>query len=198
MLRLTLLSHAPTASERLFRFPVDEEIEPLGADRAEKLLAAVGDVDRVLSGPERRNLETVAALGLVATSCEQLRAWSVGVWSGRTLDWIAEHDPLGLHAWQVDAAAAPDGGESLNDLLGRVARWTEAQTAASGRCLVIADSAVLRSIVVHVLAAPATSFWRFDVPPMSVSVVQHAGDQWRLRSLALLPRQTDTLGQAST
>ena len=31
------------------------------------------------------------------------------------------------------------------------------------------------------------TFWRLDVPPLSLSVVQHANDEWRLQALVLEP-----------
>jgi broad specificity phosphatase PhoE len=198
MLHLALVGHAPTAAERAFRFPIEEGIEPIQADHGGQLLARLGPSERVVCGPERRNTETAEALGLVPSPCEQLRAWSLGDWSGRTLDWLADHDPQGLRAWQSNPAATPHGGESLLDLLGRVGGWAEAHTTESGRWLLVADPAVLRGLIVHVLTAPAASFWRFDLPPLSVSVIQHAGGQWRLRSLAVEPAQPDTLGHAST
>ena len=68
----------------------------------------------------------------------------------------------------------------------RVADWVDGQGAASGRALVIADASVIRAVVVHVLQAPPATFWRFDIPPLSLSVVQHATNQWRLRNLVLL------------
>jgi len=41
--------------------------------------------------------------------------------------------------------------------------------------------------VVHVLAAGPATFWRFDVPPLGLSLVQYAGGQWRLRQLGVFP-----------
>jgi broad specificity phosphatase PhoE len=183
MLRLTLLASAPTEAQHLYRFAADEPIDPVPASIAERLLAALDARDQVRCGPERRCRETASALGLSATSTDPLRAWSAGVWGGRTLEWVATHDPEGLRAWQTDADAAPHGGEPLNALLARTAAWLDEQTAADGRWLVIADSSVVRAIVVNALGAPPASFWRLDVAPLSLSVVQYAGGQWRLRSL---------------
>ena len=83
-------------------------------------------------------------------------------------------------------------------MLARVASWLDEQTGATGRWLVIADGSVLRAIILHVLGAPPASFWRFDLPPLSRSVIQSVGSQWRLRSLAHGADETDTLGHTST
>jgi len=185
MLRLTLLAPAPTAAQRRLQFPADEGIEPLDPHIARQLSARVGACTAVWSGPERRAAETAAALGLIGIPCDALRAWSVGAWTGQSVATVAEHDPAGFRAWRTDPAAAPAGGESLNALLARVASWTGAQTSGPGRVLVIADPAVIRAVILHVLDAGPPSFWRLEVPPLSLSVVQYANHEWRLRHLVL-------------
>jgi broad specificity phosphatase PhoE len=187
MLRLYLLAHAPTAAQRLFRFPADEGIEPIDPGVVRRLAVRLGTVGAVWCGPERRAQETAAALGLVATPCDDLRGWSAGVWSGQAVTWVAEHDPEGFGVWRTDPDAAPSGGESLRTLLARVAGWAASTTSGAGRVLLIADPAVIRALVVHVLAAGAQTFWRLEIPPLSLSVVQHAHDEWRLRHLVLDP-----------
>jgi broad specificity phosphatase PhoE len=194
MLRLYLLAHAPTAAQRLVRFPADEGIEPIAPTAARRLVAQVGTCRVVWRGPERRAEETAAALGLVASPCDDLRAWSAGVWSGRSVAWIAENDSLGFGAWRTNPDSAPVGGESLNALKARVSGWIEAQASGAGRALVIADAAVIRAMVVYVLEAGLSTFWRLEVPPLSLSVVQHANSQWRLRHLVLDPAQGCGLG----
>ena len=109
-----VLRHAPTAAQRLLRFPADEGIEPIDPGVARRLSARVGRCRAVWRGPERRAEETAAALGLVAAPCDDLRAWSAGAWSGQSVAWVAEHDPEGFRAWRTDPDAAPAGGESLS------------------------------------------------------------------------------------
>lgn len=185
MIRLYLLAHAPTAAQRQFRFPADEGIEPVDSARARQLLARIGTCQAVWRGPERRAEETAAALGLGAEPCRTLRAWSAGSWVGQEVASVAEHDPAGFEAWRTDPDATPNGGESLRALLDRVGGWLDAQTSGTGRLLVIADPAVIRAAIVAVLDAQPATFWRVDVPPLSLSIVQHAHGEWRLRGLNL-------------
>jgi broad specificity phosphatase PhoE len=189
MLRLYLLAAAPTAAQRLLRFPADEGIEAIDPSVARRLLARVGAYSAVWRGPERRAKETAAALGLVASPCDDLRTWSAGAWSGQAVADVAEHDPEGFQAWRTNPDAAAAGGESLNMLIARVAEWTRAQTPGAGRVLVITDPAVIRAVVVHVLEGEPRTFWRLEVPPLSLSVVQHAHNEWRLRHLVLDPAE---------
>jgi broad specificity phosphatase PhoE len=185
MFRLYLVAHAPTAAQRLPRFPADEGIEPVDTDVTRRLAARLGRCDAVWCGPERRAVETAAALGLGATPCAELGAWSCGVWAGRELLWVAERDPEGFRAWRTDPDWTPPGGESLRALTVRAAGWLDARATDSGRAILIADATVIRALLVRVLGAGPEAFWRLDIPPLSLSVVQHAGDHWRLRGLGI-------------
>jgi broad specificity phosphatase PhoE len=137
-------------------------------------------------GPERRAAETADLLGRVAEPCADLRAWSAGEWSGQSVTSIAERDPEGFRAWRTDPEARPNGGESLRMLLDRVADWLERQAQTQGRSLAIADPAIIRAAVVHVLDAPPHTFWHLDVAPLSLTTVQYAQGAWRLRSLGVV------------
>jgi broad specificity phosphatase PhoE len=185
MLRLYLLAHAPTAAQRQRRFPADEGIEPLEPDVARRLAAPLGACSAIWCAPERRAAETATALGLVATPCADLREWAAGAWTGQTVSWVAAHEPAAFQAWCTNPDATPPGGESLRALAARVAAWMDSQTAADGHALVIADPAVIRAAILHTLAADPPTFWRLEVPPLALSVVQYAAGQWRLRQLSI-------------
>src|SRR5690348_1444231 len=117
MLRLTLLAPAPTEAQRLYRFAADEPIVPMPTSTGQRIRASIGPIDLAACGPERRCLQTLATLDIAGRPTEALEAWSAGAWSGRTLEWVAEHDAEGLRAWHADPDAAPHGGETLNALL---------------------------------------------------------------------------------
>jgi broad specificity phosphatase PhoE len=185
MLRLYLLAHASTPAQRRFQFPADEGIEPVEPERARRLARRLERCRAAWRGPERRAAETAAALGLSATSADELRAWSAGRWAGQSIASVAERDPEGFRAWRTDPDAAPSGGESLRALLERVARWMTAQSRDAGRVLVIADPAVIRAAMVYALDAGPATFWRLDVGPLSLAIVQRSGDEWRLRGLEI-------------
>jgi broad specificity phosphatase PhoE len=186
ILRLTLLAHAPTLAQREARFAADDDaIIGLPSAAVELLQKVIGRCDGVMRGPERRAEETAHALGMEAVSTAGLRAWSAGAWAGRSILEVAQSAPEAFAAWRIDPDAGPPVGESLRALLTRTASWLTAHEHLDGRLLVIADQPVLRAIVLHALDAPPATFWRFDVGPLSLSVVQRAENQWRLRSLGL-------------
>jgi broad specificity phosphatase PhoE len=176
--RLILICHAATTATRAARFPDDEPLD----GRAQTDAAADGlrRLDEVRCGPEIRCRETAAALNLEPTIDPALTDLRVGSWRGRTLSELERAEPAALHAWLTDLNAVPHGGESLHDLLDRVGGWLDA-LRASGRIAAITHPAVIRATVVHALGAPAESFWRIDVPPLSHTRLSGNGHWWTLR-----------------
>jgi broad specificity phosphatase PhoE len=182
---LHLLAHAPTEAQRYLRFPADEGIEPLATGTTSSITARLGSIDMAWSGPERRASDTAFALGVDATPSDTLRAWDLGTWTGRSVAHVAEREPAAFGAWRTDPAMAPEDGESLHDLLGRLASWLEGTAQLEPHTLVIADPAVIRAAVTVALEAGPASFWHFDIEPLSSTVLRHAHGQWRLRALGV-------------
>ena len=181
--QLHFLSHAPTAAQRAFRFPADEGISPLNKQSVSHLKETIGRYRTIWTSPERRSSETADALGFAATSDTELAAWSSGMWAGKTAAWVAEHDAKGFERWRRRPDAAPEGGESLNHLLNRVSDWMEAQVKTRGRALIIADASVIRAGAIHALGCGWETFWRMDISPLSLTMLNHSNGKWRLRTL---------------
>jgi broad specificity phosphatase PhoE len=182
--RLTLVAVAPTAALRALRFPPDgEAIEPLAADRAARLTAGLGRWSRAVRGPETRAAQTAAALGLDAAPTDGLRAWAMGDWTGRPVAEVAESEPEAFGAWRTDPARAAPGGEPFTALLARTGAAVDRLLAADGRVVAVADAAVIRAAVVHVLGAGHAAFWAIDVEPLSTTVLQGAPGTTRVRTV---------------
>ncbi|MEV7009077.1 histidine phosphatase family protein [Streptosporangium sp. NPDC051022] len=175
--RLLLICHASTRATARAAFPGDEPLDGPGLRRAEALAPAMGPARAVRAG-ELRCAQTAEALGLRAEPDPLLADCDYGRWSGRTLAEIEAAEPEALAAWLTDPAAAPHGGESIIDLLGRVAGWLSA--LEPGRTVAVTHAAVVRAAVVHAVGAPASAFWRVDVAPLArVELTGRAG-RWRL------------------
>ena len=107
----------------------------------------------------------------------QLRDCDHGSWAGRSLAEIQAEAPEALAAWLSDPAANPHGGESIADLIRRVAAWCDSPERGEGRVLAITHPAVMRAALVHALGAGADGLLadrrRTALPPDPVAPGRH-------------------------
>ncbi len=179
------MRHAPSAATRRSAFPVDEPPDPRGLDEARALAPRMGRFDAAWSAPAARARQTAEALGLDATVAPELDECDFGAWRGRTLAELDDEDPVGVAAWIEDPAAAPHGGESLLALLERVRGWMAARAGDGGRVVAVTHAGPIRAALVCALDAPAQAFWRFDVAPLSRTVLHAHDGRWTVRGVNL-------------
>ncbi|RRQ27082.1 histidine phosphatase family protein [Rhodococcus sp. Eu-32] len=178
--RLSLISHAMTEAMRRARFPSDEPVDSDGLRRLDELSFTM-KVDSVLIAPERRTRRTAQALGLRGAIDDDLSDLRYGDWTGSGLEDLAEHEMVGL---LTDTSTTPPGGESIDALLTRVGHWMDRVSSEQRRVLAVTHPAIVRAVVVRTLDAPAESFWRVDIPPLTTTSVNFRGGRWTLRSVA--------------
>ncbi|MFF7408109.1 histidine phosphatase family protein [Streptomyces lydicus] len=180
-IRLTLLTPAPGPALREVRVDDDGPLDERGRQQAHAIAGDLPPADRHLSGPSRRCRESAAALGMDPAVDPALRDLDLGTWRGRTLDELATTDPAALAAWTTDPAAAPHGGESIDQLCRRIADWMDQLPDDTGRVLALADPSVARAAVVHALTAPPYAFWRIDLRPLTPIHLTGRAGRWNLR-----------------
>ncbi len=180
--RLTLICDGATAATRAAAFPQDEPLEDRALSRAAVLGHALRRADCALTSPALRARQTAAALSLDAAVNSSLRECDYGRWAGRRLSDVQEEEPDGIAAWISDADAAPHGGESLFDLCRRVSDWMNERIGEDGHTIAVTHMGVIRAAILHVLDAPARSFWRIDIEPLSVTNLCSDGIRWTLRA----------------
>ncbi|HGY9625078.1 histidine phosphatase family protein [Pseudomonas juntendi] len=174
-IRLTLICHALTQSQKVGRFHgIDEAILPVG-----QWPAAAEPGIRVLSAPEPRARQTALGLGAKADIEPALADGDLGAWQGLALKQVQAEAPEALGQWLEDPHSAPHGGESIAQLCQRVVTWLEAFDRP-GETWAVTHPQVIRAALVHVLESPLAGFQRIDVPPLSRLHLSRAG-QWRLR-----------------
>ena len=178
--RLILICHGSTAAIRESRFPLDEPLDVQGEAGAAALAARVPKADRCLSSPELRTRQTAEALGLAATIEAELRDCDFGAWRGRSLKDVHASEPDAVATWLRDPAATPHGGESLLGVMKRVADWLCREQGRRGTSIVITHAAIVRAAILCALGAPADSFWRIDIAPLSCSRLSSNGSRWSL------------------
>ena len=167
--KLTLVTHGITEAIRAARFPLDEPlIAPATAFEFPR-------ADYFATAPELRTRQTAGNGSAVIDP--ELRDLDCGEWAGNSLDAV---DPLDLHRWLTDPDAAPHGGECVSQLCRRVEAWLDACARRGGRTVAVTHPAVVRAAVVTTLGAPASSFWRVDVPPATQTRFR-CGAAWTVR-----------------
>lgn len=190
VVRLALVSAAPTPALRAARFPVDEDLDADGLRRAAAatLAGTLPARARVLTDGSARARQTVRALGLHPTAADTgtdaetqaggdtadagveaaLRDLDAGAWRGRGLDEIPLDE---LRQWHEDPAMAPPGGESRADLLDRVGGWLTRLGGRPGGIIAVTHPAVVRAVLLLVLRCPPEVFWRIDVAPLTATLL---------------------------
>jgi broad specificity phosphatase PhoE len=184
--RLTLISHAPTAAQRDARFPTDEPLEESALAKLTTLDWQPPRTHQILTAPELRAQQTAKALHLIAASTIELRDLNYGAWRGRTLTDLHAQDPQAIAHWLTDPSASPHQGESIGNLITRIAAWLDTlATKASTHTIAITHPAVIRAAILHTLNAPSQSFWRIDIAPLTITDLRHNGCTWTLRSTGI-------------
>jgi broad specificity phosphatase PhoE len=180
--RLILICHASTGAVRDAAFPADEPLDDKGTTRATALAGHLPKVDRYWSSPELRTRQTAEALGLNASVQPELRDCDYGGWTGNTFDAVHAREPEAVAAWLRDPAAAPHGGESILELLQRVAVWLAGEQTHHRQSIVVTHPAIIRAAIVCAIEAAPLSFWRIDIAPLSMTRLSGTNDRWNLTS----------------
>ncbi|MET9117937.1 histidine phosphatase family protein [Streptomyces longwoodensis] len=179
--RVSLVSPATSPSLRRARFYDGDPIDASGAARAREAVGALPGAARVVVSPSARCRQTAAALGLDGDDAPELDGLDVGRWRGRTLEEVTAAEPEAVARWLGDPGSAPHGGESVEALCARVARWLAGAAAVGGRVVAVVEPDVVRAAVTAALDLPAAVFWRLDVPPLTVTELSGRAGRWNLR-----------------
>ncbi len=179
--RITFISHAATPAQRLAAFPRNEPLEDRELTRIASLNWQAPRARKIYAAPEQRTQQTAHVLNLTPAFSPELRDCDYGSWQGLNL---TDLQPGDLAAWLTDPAATPHNGESITDLLARTSAWLETLHDA-GHVVAVTHPAIIRSAILHALNAPAQSFWRVDIAPLTITDLRHNGRLWTLRSTAI-------------
>ncbi len=122
-------------------------------------------VEALYSSPLQRALETANIIG-VAIRLDpmpdpRLMELSYGTWEGSTSAECRRTDPENYRAWEMDpAAVAPPGGESGEQLVGRVRPFLAdlAQKHPTGNVVVVCHRTVCRLLSCYIMGAPLSEY----------------------------------------
>ena len=152
----------------------DVELDAVGRAQAERLAAAIGPVDRIISSPLARARQTAEALarlsGVDVATEPRLIELDYGDYDGRAFDDVPADT---WRRWRSDLTFAPPRGESLHDLGLRVRAFLDELTAERSDATVALVSHVspIKAAVAWALGAGDELTWRLHVTPASISRV---------------------------
>jgi broad specificity phosphatase PhoE len=188
---LRLLCHAATAAVRTSAFPADEPIDSQARQKLASLPFRLSHADRCWTSPALRARQTAQGLQLDAAVEPMLRDCDYGRWAGRAFDDVQAKEPDAIAEWLRDPTSAPHGGESIVALIERVAAWLDRESETPGRILAITHASIIRAAIVHAIDAPAHSFWRIDIAPLSLTRLSGAHSRWTLAAIARAEESKD-------
>jgi len=182
-IRLGLLCHASTSATSSAAFPDDEPLDQVRRHKLANVRHDLRHADRCWTSPALRAIQTSEALRLAAIPEPLLRDCDYGRWTGQSFDAVQADEPEALAEWLRNPAAMPHGGESLLELMQRVANWLDSQTHGTGQVVAVTHASVIRAAVIHALGAPPPSFWRIDIAPLSLTRLTGDPGRWTLASI---------------
>jgi len=139
--------------------------------------ALLGEVSRLICAPELRTRQTAELFGDRVEIVEALRDCDFGRWRGARIKDLQKTDPGRLQHWIVDPDAAPHGGESVTQVIERLAAWLSTLESTPGHVIAVTHPFIIRAALAHVLQSPA--FNQIDVQPLSTIELRFSG-HWRL------------------
>jgi len=180
---LTLVCQGATQATRLAAFPDDEALESRDiSGRLAGMSLTAKPSDAVFRSPALSARQTAEALKLEAMPVRELAECDFGRWRAQRLRDVHAREPSALEAWFADLSAAPHGGESLQAVGDRARGWLNSLLTHQGHVVAVTNSIVIRQLILSVLEAPASSFWRIDVIPLSCVELSSNGLRWVLRT----------------
>jgi broad specificity phosphatase PhoE len=181
------MCHARTVAQKLARFPTDEPLEMDWPSAKGSRSRQFKGAPRLVCGPELRTRQTAELFGSDVEIVAALGDCDFGRWKGARIDDLQKTEPEALQAWLDDPNSAPHGGESVAQLVERVAAWLTTLTATPGHIVAITHPFVMRAALMQVLQSPA--FNLIDIEPLSAIELRFNG-RWRLRFLGMAPEET--------
>ncbi len=182
---LLLVRHGVTQQSVEHRFSgwhgADPPLIELGVRQAEAAAEEVarrGGADVLVCSPLQRTRQTAAIvggrLGLAdAMVVDGFAEADFGEWDSLTFAQVKERWPDELAAWMASTEVAPPGGESFAAVRRRVeaARLDVVARYPRQRVLVVAHVTPIKVLVQSVLEAPASSAYRFELAPCSLTTL---------------------------
>jgi len=171
---IVVVRHGRTAHNAAGRLlgRLDPPLDEVGALQAQALAAAVGPVDRVVTSLLARARQTAEAFGGTVEVDDRWIELDYGEVDGMPL---TEVPPDMWDRWRSDPHFSPPGGESLDELAGRVSAALAGLVAdaveggRSGVTVVVTHVSPVKAAVTWAMGAGVEATWRLWVAQASIT-----------------------------
>lgn len=189
--RLYLVRHGETTwnIERRYQGALDSPLSARGWEQSRRTREALREVPlgAMYSSPLARAVETARVIAephdLPVTPVEALREIRVGQWEGLTVAEIeAQYAEAASRWYTTPHLARIPGGETIAEMQMRsAAAVEELRRRHAGEAVgVVAHGGVNKTIILTVLAAPLSSYWRLRQHNGGITVLEWEGDRARV------------------
>lgn len=187
---LIICRHGRTEANRdgLLLGRLDVDLDDTGRAQADALATSIDNVDRLVSSPLRRTVQTARRIGGDAVGIEQDERWielDYGSYDGTPMRDV----PTDVwRRWRADLDFRPPGGESIAALGRRVRDGADALAAdaVDGDVVVVTHVSPIKAAVAWGLDVSDAVAWRMFVAPASVTrlAIRSDGDDVRASLVA--------------
>jgi len=200
--RLVLLRHARIVADHVGQLigATDVALDPAGLRQAAEAADRVRrwSPEACYCSPMQRCRQTAAAVtpDLAPSIDRDLREIDFGRWEKRTFSEAAAMEPALVQRWaDFDMGFTFPGGENVGEFMGRVRAAAERLVRAQQQTvLVVAHGGVIRTMICHLLGIELRKYLAFDVPYLTMVVIDLFDGRGVLSALWPPERKEDDRG----
>ena len=171
MSKITLLRHGQTDynAKGLLQGRIDSSLNRTGFAQAKKAAEAIGQVDRIISSPLKRAIQTAEAFNKEIEISDAWIELDYGEWDGKSVASIPKEI---WEEWKNDPNFKPPKGESLKNLGQRVRSFLETlDTDDDEHVLIVTHVSPIKASIAWALGASDDIAWRTRLEPASFSQI---------------------------
>lgn len=181
---IDIIRHGEPVGGSKYRGQIDDPLSEKGWAQMRTAVAGRDEWQQIVSSDLSRCADFARELGdKLGVEVEldaAFREVGFGNWEGKNANQLLEEDPDGTAAfWQDPINNTPPGAEPLRDFQQRITEAWEllTQRHAGKHLLLVGHAGMMRILLLHALAMPLESFYRFD--PRNASIVRIRIDSGR-------------------
>ena len=172
MTKITLLRHGQTDFNAQGRLQgrVDNPLNDIGVQQAKRAAEAIGPVDKIISSPLQRAIQTAEVFNLEIQIDENWIELDYGDWDGVHLNTISKETWI---EWKNNPSFKPPNGESLKTLGDRVKLFLEnVQKNSKQHLLIVTHVSPIKAAVAWTLGVNDSVGWRTRLDTASFTQIQ--------------------------